>query len=692
MRRFRPHRTAALVLALLVVASVGASLTASKGVADNEARLLRDRTSEVGSLLESLGSGYEAQMASVAAIAEITGGDPAEFQTAVAGVDAAAATATSGGWRLLRHTDAGFIDVAAVGAATPLSGLPPEWTAALELAAAGHFSVLGFLGGEQNRRLVMAIGRLGVGGEVVVLNEVSLIGATASAAGDDTDEVISGVAIKVFVGTEPDPDQLLLAFGTADEHKLERRVINVSGVDLLLEVSALEPLGGGVATQLPDWLLASGLLLGLSIASVVEMSQRRRDDAMATVRDLERQNRRLDAALAEQQAAEAARAALEVELRQAQRLEAVGHLAGGVAHDFNNVLAAILSYADLATDGVTDPSALDDLESIKSAARRGAGLTRQLLQFSRRESGEASVVDVNERIADVVSMLERAIGEDISLRTSLVAGPAPVLADPVELDQVVLNLVVNASDAVSRGGTITVATELVDLDASDLVHQPGLVPGRYVRLTVTDDGHGMTSDVLEHAFEPFFTTKGRGQGTGLGLSTVYGIVQRQGGHVVGHSTPGGGSTIEVLLPACNLAPSSPVPATSAASPRAGGGRTVLVVEDEQPLRLAMRRMLERAGFRVLEADDGTSALHRHGGADIDLLLTDIVMPGGLTGVDVADGFRTSAASLPVVYVTGYSDDILDPARIDGSTPTSVLTKPFTEADLLQVVGAALGGR
>jgi CheY-like chemotaxis protein len=287
-------------------------------------------------------------------------------------------------------------------------------------------------------------------------------------------------------------------------------------------------------------------------------------------------------------------------------------------------------------------------------------------------------------------MLARTLGEDIELHSDLAADPATVLADAVELDQVVLNLVVNARDAVGPGGNITVGTELVVLDHRVLPNLSAAGPVPYVRLTVTDDGEGMAPDVLDHAFEPFFTTKGRGQGTGLGLSTVYGIVQRQGGHVVAHSVPGAGTTIEVLLPAAVPAPVAAEATLSDQPVSSGGGRTVLVVEDEEPLRDAMRRMLERAGFTVLEAEDGTSALERHAGARVDLLLTDIVMPGGVTGVDVADGFRARAADLPVVYVTGYSDDILDPERLDGSTRTALLSKPFTESDLLEVVGATLG--
>jgi two-component system cell cycle sensor histidine kinase/response regulator CckA len=362
-----------------------------------------------------------------------------------------------------------------------------------------------------------------------------------------------------------------------------------------------------------------------------------------------------------------------------------------VAHDFNNVLAAILSYADLASDATDDPDLEADLRAIQHAARRGADLTRKLLQFSRRRPGEVMIVDVNDRVADVTGMLGRTLGEDVSLRTALASHPTTALVDPVELDQVLLNLVVNARDAVSPGGTITIATEVVALAAADAEVLAGADPGRYVRLTVADDGAGMDPEVIEHAFEPFFTTKGRGEGTGLGLSTVYGIVQRHGGRVSAHSTPGEGTTIEVLLPLSEEDVAAPAAIESPTASGDGDGRTILVVEDEEDLRRALRRMLEHAGFRVLDAPDGSVALERHTSAHVDLLLTDVIMPKGVTGVDVAEGFRSRDTDLPVVFVTGYSDDILEPGSLDGGR-TSLLQKPFSEADLLEAVDHALAAR
>jgi CheY-like chemotaxis protein len=351
-------------------------------------------------------------------------------------------------------------------------------------------------------------------------------------------------------------------------------------------------------------------------------------------------------------------------------------------------VAAILSYADLARDDVTSESTLADLDSIQSAARKGAALTRQLLQFSRREGGESSDVDLNERVHDVVSMLERTLGEDVRLLVSTTDEATIVHADAVELDQVLLNLIVNARDALEPGGTIRIETARRDLGGTSPL-LPGVPSGAYVQLSVRDDGSGMTEEVMEHAFEPFFTTKGRGQGTGLGLATVYGIVQRHEGHVSLRSTPDVGTTIEVLLPVSQSLRPATADADEAPVPGQGDGRTVLLVEDEAPLRLAMRRMLERGGYRVLDAEDGPAALRNHHQAEIDLLLTDIVMPGTLTGVDVADRFRDRAERLPVVFVTGYSDAALDGRRVD-SAGTTVLAKPFSEAELLGAVRQAIG--
>jgi signal transduction histidine kinase len=688
MGRLRLHRMAGLVMALLVVATVLASLTARRAVEASEAQLLRDRAGQVESLLESLGTGFEAQLTSVAAIAAVTDGDVAQFERAVIGVESRTGGSTDTGWAMLRRTPTGFAEIASIGPVTAVGDLPPGFSSGLEAASRGTFQVLGFRGTGLGRRFAMAIGPAGVASDVIVYNETPLVSATSSAASDDPD-LLQGIAIEVFIGDRPDPDQLLIGLGTPVEDREERALVHIAGAELLVEVSAVEPLGGDLANNLPWLLLVGGGLLGVWVAVAVELTQRRRDDALAAVGDLETQNRLLDQALDDQRAAEAARAHLEDQLRQSQRLEAIGHLAGGVAHDFNNVLAVILSHADLALDGVDDAAARSDLDAIQSAARRGAGLTRQLLQFSRRDPGDVAGVDVNERIRDVVAMLGRTLGEDKALRCELSTEPVPVMANPVELDQILLNLIVNARDAVGHGGIIEVGTRRLSLGPADLASRPALRPGPHIELTVADDGAGMAPEVLDHAFEPFFTTKGRGQGTGLGLSTVYGIVQRLGGHVGVRSRLGEGTTIEILVPVATAGPEAE-PGDPEAPILVGvpPGR-ILVVEDEAPLLEAVSRMLRRAGFEVVPASDGEAALV-HADEPIDLLLTDVVMPGALTGVDVAEGLRTRMANLPVVYMTGYSDELLAGAVLDGPAHTALLAKPFSEQELLASVAAAIG--
>lgn len=556
MSRLRTNRLTMIVFVLLAAATLGASSAASRVVDENEARLLHDRTTQIQSMLESLGSSFESELASIAAIASITDADVASFQAAAAGVDDEVVTATDRGYRLLQIQDGQLVDLSSVGASTPLADLPREWTQELIDIADGRFNVLGFLGSGLQRRFGMAVGH--PGGDVVIYSEYSLLGATSdSASSGGGANMLEDIAIEVFIGTEPDPKELLFAIGRAEEDREERVVADISGAKVLLEVSPSAPLAGAVANRLPLYLLIGGLVLSVAIASVVEIGQRRRRDALASVADLREQNRLLDNALEEQRTAEQARADLEGQLRQTQRMDAIGQLAAGVAHDFNNVLTAILSYAELVSDSAADDQAREDLLAIQSAARKGAALTRQLLQFSRREAGKTVVVDLNERAADVVSMLSRTVGERVALQTRLNEHLPPVTADPVEIDQVILNLIVNARDAIEGSGTITVSTLPVDID-DDAAGRRMVPVGSYVRLAVTDDGSGMSPDIVDHIFDPFFTTKGRGEGTGLGLSTVYGIVQRHGGHVSAVSAPGAGTTIEILLPVSNDRAETPV--------------------------------------------------------------------------------------------------------------------------------------
>jgi PAS domain S-box-containing protein len=389
------------------------------------------------------------------------------------------------------------------------------------------------------------------------------------------------------------------------------------------------------------------------------------------------------AAQAEQERlrAESDRQQLEVRLQRTQRLESLGQLAGGIAHDFNNLLAVILNYAAFIVEDLAGTPAAQDAEQIVRAGRRGSDLTHQLLAFARREVIRPRPLDVNTVIAEVQQMLQRSIGEHIALTTSLAPELPAVLADPGQLEQVLVNLTVNARDAMPAGGRITIDTAAVDVDTDHAHHRVGLHPGRYVRIRVSDTGTGMPEDVIDKAFDPFFTTKPTGQGTGLGLATVYGIVTQAGGTVQIYSEPGLGTTITILLPVTD-APPGGGDQPGAADDLDGRGATVLVVEDEAALREVTERILHRGGYRVLSAGGGAEALDLLGRHPdhVDILLTDVIMPGML-GKDLADAVLEASPQTRVVFMSGYAQPVLT-NHGTLSADVRLLEKPFTSAELL----------
>ena len=354
--------------------------------------------------------------------------------------------------------------------------------------------------------------------------------------------------------------------------------------------------------------------------------------------------------------AAADRRAAEERLRQAAKMEAVGQLAGGVAHDFNNLLTVINGYSGQALKAARpgDPHA-EALAEIHAAGRRAAALTRQLLAFGRRQVLQPREVGLNGLVADLVRMLGRLLGEDVRLVTDLSPAAGAVRVDPGQLEQVVVNLCVNARDAMPRGGTLTVATDAVARPAPDAGADGP--PGRYARLAVTDTGCGMTDAVRERVFEPFFTTKGVGEGSGLGLSTVLGIVEQSGGRVEVRTAPGAGSTFAVLLPRTSAAPAAEAeaPAPRPAAPR--GRETVLLVEDEPAVRRLAAAVLRRAGYAVLEAGGAAEAAGAHARAAgaVALLLTDVVMPHQ-SGRELADRLTRADPGLRVLFMSGYPGD------------------------------------
>jgi two-component system, cell cycle sensor histidine kinase and response regulator CckA len=380
---------------------------------------------------------------------------------------------------------------------------------------------------------------------------------------------------------------------------------------------------------------------------------------------------------------------LELDLRQAQKMEALGRLAGGVAHDFNNLLTAIMGYgsvllATLQRDGQSS----GDVEEILKAAQRAALLTQQLLAFSRRQVVALKAVPLNDLVRDMQRMLERIIGEDVQLVADLSAGLPPVLGDPGQLQQVILNLAVNAREAMSHGGTLTLRTLPVVL-AARRAGEPELPPGRFVLLEVTDTGVGMDESVRTRVFEPFFTTKGRKGGTGLGLAMVYGIVRQSGGDVSVVSEPQRGTTFRIYLPEAPASTEITEAMPRSSESQRWGSETVLVVEDEPQLKELTCRMLRERGYRVLGAAEGKQALHicETEASPIHLLLTDIVMPR-MSGVELAEAARPLRPAMKVLYMSGYSDTAV-PADPTGQ-PAPFLQKPFTAESLARKVRETLG--
>jgi PAS domain S-box-containing protein len=390
--------------------------------------------------------------------------------------------------------------------------------------------------------------------------------------------------------------------------------------------------------------------------------------------------------LSERRRAEAALRRTEEQLRHAQKMEAIGILAGGVAHDFNNVLSIILGYCGMLLEDLDGANPMRaDIAEIKTAGDRGAALTRQLLAFSRQQIIETKILDLNQVIGDMDSMLRRLVREDIDFVTTPGVGLGRCKADAGQIEQILMNLVINAIDAMPEGGKLRIDTANADLDDEYVVAHAGMKPGRYVMLAVSDTGVGMSKATRDRIFEPFFTTKDKGKGTGLGLSTVFGIVEQTGGSIYVYSELGRGSAFKVYLPRVD-----DVAATASAKAPAQlsrGAETVLLVEDEDQLRRVTVSLLTRSGYRVLEGRDGHEALRiceQHVGP-IELLLTDVVMPQ-MNGRQLAERVVTMRPGIKVLYMSGYTDGILVGQL---SSAAAFLQKPFTGAVLTRKVRETL---
>jgi signal transduction histidine kinase len=408
--------------------------------------------------------------------------------------------------------------------------------------------------------------------------------------------------------------------------------------------------------------------------------------------ELAKINEALRAEIIERKRSEEERSSLQEQLQQAQKMEAVGQLAGGVAHDFNNLLTVITGYSDLMLGQLNRRDSLyGDVVEIKRAAERAASLTRQLLAFSRKQVLQPKVLDLNQLVANMDKMLRRLIGEDIELFALMDDKLGKIKADPGQIEQVILNLAVNARDAMPKGGKLTIETANVELDKNYVRSHLGAKTGHYAMFSISDTGVGMPPEIRERVFEPFFTTKEKGRGTGLGLSTVYGIVKQSEGYIWVYSEPGRGTTFKIYFPMVEGADELLKPMTASTKPMQGT-ETILLVEDEEMVRGLVRMILERNGYHVLEASNGEEALRiaqEHGSQKIHLMVTDVVMPG-MSGRELADCMSSLRPEMKVIYISGYTNNaIVHHGVLEQGT--AFLQKPFTASVLTRKVRDILDG-
>jgi PAS domain S-box-containing protein len=502
--------------------------------------------------------------------------------------------------------------------------------------------------------------------------------AVVAVARDGSVVLVNREAERIFgYGREEllgEPVEMLVPARHRDEHLAQR--------ERYFEQPTTRPLGSGLEFH---GLRSDGSEFPLDMA-VSPLGTGEGTTAIAVVHDLSEAKeveRRRDEELA--------RANREARVAQSNRLESLGQLAGGVAHDFNNLLGVILNYADFVADELDEgTTAHTDVVEIRRAAERATDLTRQLLIFSRREVIKPAPVDLTEVVRDVERLLQRTLGEHVELSFNLSRSVPAVLADPGQIEQVLVNLAVNARDAMQDGGRLVIETSEVELDRDFLHDHPELSPGRYVRLTVADNGCGMEPEVAARVFEPFFSTKRKGEGTGLGMATVYGIVTAAGGEISLYSEPGEGTVFRIHLPAVD----STVPARpdELAVHGTGRGESVLLVEDEDAVRALAKRILTEGGYRVAATSRGADAVRllEDPRQEFDLLISDVVMPG-MRGVELARRAQELRPELPVLMMSGYTTPMAEEDR-RAMAEAPLLEKPFSRRDLLGEVRTLLDER
>jgi signal transduction histidine kinase/ActR/RegA family two-component response regulator len=454
-------------------------------------------------------------------------------------------------------------------------------------------------------------------------------------------------------------------------------------INSLLWLLALAGLFLVVALEILSWQcgLVGGLLLTFSF-SVLKIEEKKLEKSERALRESEELYRR-DAN--SRKLAEEEKMRLEQQLQQAQKMEAIGRLAGGIAHDFNNLLTTISGNADLALLDIEEDDILrPSIEEIKSASKKAADLTRQLLAFSRKQIVEPEVVQVNEIVENLEKMLVRLIGEDIELKTIIYPDLEPIKADSGQIEQILMNLIVNARDAMQNGGSLTIKTSKIELVESYCEKHPNLKPGRYAVITVSDTGCGMDEDTKARIFEPFFTSKPKGEGTGLGLATTFGIVKQHKGHIEVYTKPDVGTSFEIYLPVfTGKVERQKEQDEYDQLPK--GTETILLVEDDEIVQRVAIRILERLGYNVLRASNGRKAmaLVEEYDKDIDLLITDIVMPG-MSGDELAEELKELRPDVKVLYTSGYAEGAVVNSKVLESEEC-FLGKPYTQDSLSRKV-------
>ncbi len=691
----RRHRSDWVIMVVVMV-GIGASLAGFFGARDSahdsNGQVVREDAAQgaliIGTLAQQITTPY-------VDLGKVVTPDmaPAAFAAAATPAVGQGASVT------LLHESAGALHVVASagGVGRPLAAGADALVSALALQPGAHFLGAYIVAGERWVQEVFGKGFVPAGFVMYAEQPVGHADSITSLPGlfDHIDAAVYTGSITpgnlVFRTTKvlPSGNQMGVAVLTDPSGELTSSTVTAQPASihdpgkLIVAMSSTANLSGSYATHFPWMILLIGSLLTLLLAELVAVAVRRRDEALGLVNDLEHKNSELDTALSRQAEAEQS-------LHQVQRMEAVGQLAGGIAHDFNNLLQVIISYSGFISEEIGANSvAQSDIAEVQKAALRAAELTRQLLVFSRQDVARPTVLDLNAVVMKAERLLRHALGEDVRLTTKMADGPANVVADPGELEQMLMNLSINARDAMPRGGGLSISVDRVEIrDGEDGVGD--LLPGRYARIQVKDEGEGMTPEVAAKAFEPFFTTKETGRGTGLGLAMVFGIVTRLGGRASLSTALGLGTTVTLLFPLTTekLSLDGDAPENR---PHVGGREVVLLVEDEEGVRRSTTRILEWAGYRVLAAENTVQALSIFHSEPVDVLVTDLIMPGGVSGNELADWLREGVPDLPVVFMTGYSAEAISERGIM-TKRTALIKKPFPPEEMLDAVVHAIAQR